>query len=185
MTGADGEDSGKPNAVQGAEPAVDAVFEMPGHLLRRCHQIAVAVFLEECQSFDLTPPQFAALAALDRHGPLDQASLGGVAALDRTTVAVVLKNLSKRGLVVSAISETDRRARITRLTPEGAATLAQAMAHAESAQARILAPLRAAERRRFVALLAKVAQGNNDLSRAPRRVGRHKGNGRRRSNARA
>ena len=45
------------------DPLLD-VFTLPGHLLRRCHQIAVAVFLDECRDHDLTPPQFATLAAL-------------------------------------------------------------------------------------------------------------------------
>jgi hypothetical protein len=36
---------------------------MPG-LLRCCHQIGVAIFLEECRAFDLTPQQFGVLAVL-------------------------------------------------------------------------------------------------------------------------
>src|SRR5580658_10623325 len=61
----------------------------PGHLLRRCHQISVAIFLDECQAFDLTPLQYVALSALATLGPMDKATIGGVVALDRTTVAVV------------------------------------------------------------------------------------------------
>jgi hypothetical protein len=40
--------------------------DMPGHLARRFQQIAVAVFLAEVEAagFDLTPVQYAALAAI-------------------------------------------------------------------------------------------------------------------------
>ena len=37
---------------------------MPGHLIRRAQQIAVAIFMEECAEFDLTPVQYAALVAI-------------------------------------------------------------------------------------------------------------------------
>ena len=36
----------------------DNFENMAGHLLRRCHQIAVAIFLDECAAYDLTPLQF-------------------------------------------------------------------------------------------------------------------------------
>jgi hypothetical protein len=35
-----------------------------GHLIRRAHQLAVAVFMEETAGFDATPVQFAILNAL-------------------------------------------------------------------------------------------------------------------------
>jgi MarR family transcriptional regulator, lower aerobic nicotinate degradation pathway regulator len=74
-------------------------LETPGHLLRRCHQISVAIFLDECQTFDLTPLQYVTLSALAAHGSMDKATISGAVALDRTTVAVVVKNLEERGLV--------------------------------------------------------------------------------------
>ena len=77
------------------------VLTMPGHLLRRCQQIAVALFLDECAPLNLTPLQFVVLSALADHGARDQASLGGLTATDRTTVQVVLGNLRKLGLVPS------------------------------------------------------------------------------------
>ena len=151
---------------------VDALLEMPGHLLRRCHQIAVAVFLDECQAFDLTPPQYVTLAALATHGPLDKATIGGVAALDRTTVAVVIKNLQERGFVSTRASQQDRRAKLNDITAEGLATLQAVQDHAERAQERMLAPLTPKERDEFVRLLGKMAHENNLLSRAPQRAHR-------------
>ncbi len=31
------------------------LYRKPGHLIRRARQISVAIFMEECAAFDLTP----------------------------------------------------------------------------------------------------------------------------------
>ena len=36
----------------------------PGHLIRRAHQVSVAIFMEETADFEVTPVQFAILNAL-------------------------------------------------------------------------------------------------------------------------
>lgn len=144
-----------------------AVARLPGHLLRRCQQIAVAIFLQECRDLDLTPLQFAMLSALAGRPGLDQASLGGLIALDRTTVAVVAKNLEERGLISRERSAADRRARELLVTPAGRDLLAAAEPAMLQAQERILAPLDETERRLFVALLLRIAEEKNDESRAP------------------
>lgn len=145
-------------------------LDMPGHLLRRCHQIGVAVFLDECRVFELTPLQFSTLAALDSFGPMDQASLGGVTALDRTTVIVVLTKLEERGLIGRARSQKDKRAKIVAITEAGGKLVREVLPSVLSAQDRMLAPLSAGERAQLLALLGKVAEGNNRLSRAPHRL---------------
>src|SRR6516164_8316058 len=107
-----------------------APLETPGHLLRRCHQIAVAIFLDECRAFDLTPLQYVAMAALATHGPLDKATIGGAVALDRTTVAVVVKNLEERGFVTIRPSDQDRRAKLIKITTKGLDLLSSVQAGA-------------------------------------------------------
>ncbi len=155
--------------------ADDPTLELPGHLLRRCHQIAVAIFLDECQAYDLTPLQYVALSALARHGPLDKAAIGGVAALDRTTVAVVARNLEARGFVAARASEQDRRATLIAITDKGRDLLASVQSEVDTAQDRTVAPLTAGERAELMRLLRKIADGNNLLSRAPRRTPRRLG----------
>ncbi len=106
----------------------------PGHLMRRCQQIAVSVFLDECRTFDLTPLQFAVLTALLKGGPEDQVHLGGALALDRTTIGVVVKNLEERGLVTRTVSEKDRRSKPVSITEAGEALIHDAIGAAEAAQ---------------------------------------------------
>ena len=65
-----------------------ALYDMPGHLIRRMNQISVAVFLQEAQQagFDLTPVQFAALYTVGEHEAIDQATLASLIAYDRVTI---------------------------------------------------------------------------------------------------
>lgn len=154
--------------MTGRLPAGPASFaSMPGHLLRRCQQIAVGIFLDECREFELTPLQFAALATLARHGPSDQASLGRRAALDRTTAAVVLRKLRERGLVERVAGAGDRRSKRVGLSPAGDALLTAVADAVDRAQRRILAPLAPAEQEQLLGLLARLAESNNAQSRAP------------------
>ena len=57
----------------------------PGHLIRRAHQLAVAVFMEETAGFDVTPVQFAILNALIDDPGEDQVTLAGRVAFDAAT----------------------------------------------------------------------------------------------------
>ena len=145
---------------------------MPGHLLRRCHQIAVAIFLEDCAELDLTPLQFAVLQALLGSGPQDQATLGGATAMDRTTTALVVSKLEQRELVRRERSSRDQRSRIVSITARGKKLIRRALPMIEAAQQRIVAPLNAEESERLLELLEKLAQGNNAASRAPQKKGK-------------
>ena len=132
---------------------------MPGHLIRRLHQISTQVFLSRVKEagFDLTPVQFAALDAVGRHPGIDQARLSDEVAKDRATIGAVVDRLERKGLVARDVDETDRRARRLLLTTEGEAHLAALRPVVEALQAEILSGLTRSEYRQFVALAAKVA----------------------------
>lgn len=151
------------------ETVFDAVQKMPGHLLRRLQQIAVSMFLAECRDHDLTPLQFAALAALRDNAPVDQATLGGLIALDRTTIGVVVAKLEERGLATRTVSHRDRRSKMIRLTPRGMQVLDAILPDVEHVQARLLEPLDPDEQRHFMGALRKVVGAHNAVSRAPLR----------------
>lgn len=140
---------------------------MPGHLLRRCQQIAMAIFLEECAAHELTPLQFAVLQTLASGGAQDQVTLGGATAMDRSSTALVVRRLEQRGLLRRARSRQDQRAKIVRISALGKKLLAAVLPAVEAAQTRIVAPLDAAETKQLMTLLQKLAEGNNAASRAP------------------
>lgn len=145
------------------------VNDMPGHLIRRYHQAAVAIFHREVGKLgvDLTPVQFAALAKVGDQPGVDQVTLAGLIAYDRTTIGGVVDRLVQKGWLERAVSEADRRARVLRLTDEGGRTLETVAPAVAAAQTAMLDGLDDVEREAFVHLLRKAAAGVNDLSRAP------------------
>ena len=139
----------------------------PGHLIRRAQQIAVAVFMDECGRFDVTPVQYAALAAIGAQPDIDATRLAQLIALDRSTTGSVLERLEAKALVQRNPSPEDRRIKLLRLSDSGRALLREVEAAVERAQRRIVAPLRPDERKTFLRLLARLVESNNALSRAP------------------
>src|SRR6267154_1227138 len=100
---------------------MDAVYTAPGYLFRRMQQIAVALFVEECKAFDLTPVQYASLVAIHTHPGIDATRLAIVPAVER-------------------------------------------------AQARMLQPLKPADRKTLLALMTQLVDLNNEASRVPLRA---------------
>ncbi|QIO34289.1 MarR family winged helix-turn-helix transcriptional regulator [Bradyrhizobium sp. 1(2017)] len=145
--------------------------DMPGHLARRFQQIAVAVFLAEVgdAGFDLTPVQYAALATIKANARLDQVTLAGLIAYDRTTITGVVDRLVQKGLVERRASSRDRRARELEITDEGRRTLRRITPAVESAQRVLLRGLSAKESEDLMRLLQKAIAAGNELSRAPQR----------------
>jgi DNA-binding MarR family transcriptional regulator len=147
--------------------------DMPGHLARRFQQIAVAVFLAEVEAagFDLTPVQYAALAAIAANPSIDQITLAGLIAYDRTTITGVIDRLAQKGLVVRQASARDRRSRELLITAEGRRTLDAITPAVEAAQRLMVRGLSDAEARELVRLMQKAIAAGNELSRAPLREG--------------
>ncbi len=143
--------------------------DWPGPLARRFQQIAVAVFHAEASAAgsDLTPVQFAALAEIRARPGVDQATLAGLIAFDRTTISGVVDRLVQKGLVDRRVSETDRRARTLAITDKGRRHLDQVEPAAQTAQRVMLSGLDDEEAAELIRLLGKAVAALNDLSRAP------------------
>jgi MarR family transcriptional regulator, lower aerobic nicotinate degradation pathway regulator len=149
---------------------MDELYRKPGHLIRRMQQIAVAIFLEECADFDLTPVQYAALVAIGAHPRIDATRLSALVAFDRSTLGNVIGRLEAKGYIERRPSESDSRAKLLSLTRRGRALLEAATPAVERAQTRMLAPLGAADRRALIGLLAELVDLNHQTARPPRRA---------------
>jgi len=151
------------------EICVKATDEIPGHLARRFQQIAVAVFLAEVEEagYDLTPVQYAALAAVGANSGIDQVTLAGLIAFDRTTITGVVDRLVTKGLITRQKSSRDRRARELTITVAGRRTLRGVAPVVEAAQRTMLRGLTGSEANELVRLLQKAIAACNELSRAP------------------
>ncbi len=145
--------------------------DKPGHLARRFQQIAAAVFHAEVENagYDLTPVQYAALTAVRSNPGIDQATLAGLIAYDRTTITGVVDRLVQKGLAVRAVSSRDRRAHALQITEAGKRTLRGIEPAVQAAQRAMLRGLTAGEAKELMRLLHKAIAAGNELSRAPLR----------------
>jgi DNA-binding MarR family transcriptional regulator len=149
---------------------MDAVYTKPGYLFRRMQQIAVAIFVEECEAFDLTPVQYAALVAIRTHPGIDATRLSAVIAFDRSTLGNVIERLESKAWVERKPSRDDKRVKLLSLTRAGAALLRDIMPSVDRAQASMLQPLKPADRRTLMALMTQLVDLNNEASRVPLRA---------------
>jgi DNA-binding MarR family transcriptional regulator len=133
-------------------------------------QIAVAIFIEECKAFDLTPVQYAALIAIHTHPGIDATRLSAVIAFDRSTLGNVIERLEAKELIERQPSPGDKRVKLLFLTKAGAALLRAITSSVDRAQARILQPLKPADRKTLMALLSQLVDLNNEASRVPLRA---------------
>jgi DNA-binding MarR family transcriptional regulator len=132
----------------------------PGHLIRRAHQVAVAIFMEETGDFDVTPVQFAILNALIDDPGEDQVTLAGKVAFDAATFGSVTSRLEAKGWVRREPDAVDRRRKLLWVTAEGERAAQHMKRAVAKAQNRILGPLDAAERQQLVNLLGKLVAGH-------------------------
>jgi MarR family transcriptional regulator, lower aerobic nicotinate degradation pathway regulator len=149
---------------------MDAVYTKPGYLFRRMQQIAVAIFVEECRDFDLTPVQYAALVAIRTHPGIDATRLSAVIAFDRSTLGNVIERLEAKRLIERKPAAQDKRVKLLHLTKPGVTLLRDIMPAVDRAQARMLQPLKAADRKMLMGLLSQLVDLNNEASRVPLRA---------------
>jgi DNA-binding MarR family transcriptional regulator len=134
--------------------------ERPGFLIRRLHQIHVALFQAACGAFEVTPLQYSLLSALAERGKADQTTLAADIALDRTTTTGALKRLEARKLVERPVSDDDRRARICKLTPAGTALLGKIEGAARDAHRATLGSMSTTEQAAFIAMMQRIVADN-------------------------
>jgi DNA-binding MarR family transcriptional regulator len=149
------------------EPTAVDLDDLPGHYIRRLHQIAVAIFLQETELHGLTPVQYAALSKVGLAPGIDQRTLARSIGLDTSTIAGVIDRLEARGLMQRSASPEDRRVRLLSLSRAGQDLLEAIVPDMLKAQERILAPLPPTRRKEFMRMLRTLVTANNELSRAP------------------
>lgn len=150
------ESTSESTAPPGRAPEEYEVTEQIGHLLRRAHQRASALFQTTLDDPALTPTQFAALMKLADGGPLSQNHLGRLTAMDPATIQGVIRRLEERGLIERRGDPTDRRRTLLAPSVAGRALAARLVPSAREISRRTLEPLTPAERRVLIDLLARI-----------------------------
>ncbi len=144
-----------------------ALTDRPGHLIRRLHQIHVAMFLEECSAYNLTPIQFGVLTVLDDGKARDQVTIATMIGVDRNTAADVIRRLEKRELLERPDDPSDKRTRKARITTLGKQLVANVKPGMMQAQTRLVSPLSDEEYQLYMHLTLKLLDANDHSSRAP------------------
>lgn len=148
-----------------ASDSIDGLHDRAGHLARRLQQIAVAHFTRRNGAYGVTSVQYAVLIAVRDRPELDQAALATQIALDKSTLGVVIDKLEQRGMLKRARDSVDKRRYTLRITPRGRNLLDSMRASVWQSESELLAPLTAAEQKKFKALVNKLLQGNRGVSR--------------------
>jgi len=145
--------------------------DRPGFLVRRLHQIHLALFAEECAGLDITPVQYSIMTVAAAQAELEQGRLGYEVGVDRATLANVVARLEARGLLRRKPSRSDRRLKLVEITAKGKLLLRKADAPALRAHARTIEALPPEAQRYFLAYLRRLVDAGNDYGRAPLRLG--------------
>jgi MarR family transcriptional regulator, temperature-dependent positive regulator of motility len=138
--------------VRAAARSAKALYDEPGHLIRRAHQLAVSSF-HETHGRDVTPVQYAVLRALQNEPGIDQVTLAQRVALDTSTTADIATRLESKGWVERMLLA--RRQRSLHLTAEGEAILSAMLPRVEPMYQLLLQGLSPEEQAELVRLLRK------------------------------
>lgn len=177
VAGRNGKPSSKPASKPSSKPAGRSpahardIWGRPGFLVRRLHQIHVAMFLEEVAGGEITPIQYGLLSILSTRPGIDQFTLGEELGLDAANVTGILRRLESRGWVRRVVDRENRRRKLCLVTDAGEAFLQAHDSQMRASQRRLLAPLSADERDTFLRLLYQLVQGNNERGRTALRPG--------------
>jgi len=155
---------------QAAAPTAWDLASRPGFLIRRLHQIHLAMFAEECATLGITPVQYSILSVAAAQPGLEQARLGYEVGVDRTTLANVVARLESRAMLTRTQGQADRRLKHVTLTEAGFDMLARMAEPARRAHARTIAALPESEREMFLRALATLVDAGNTYGRAALRL---------------
>lgn len=146
------------NATKDQAPNQDdyVLEDQVGHVLRRAHQRATAIF-QEIMTDGLTPQQYAALVKIRDFGTVSQNRLGRAVAMDPATSQGVTQRLLAKKLIHRTADPEDRRRALLSLTPDGEKLVARLIPLGAMITKKTLMPLDSREREIFLSLLQKLS----------------------------
>ncbi|MEU3292715.1 MarR family transcriptional regulator [Streptomyces longwoodensis] len=140
-----------------ADAPLPAIRSLPSWLLGRAAARGRALVAEALAAEDMKMWHHVVLSAVHDLAPVAQADLGRSVGLDPKDLVGVLNDLQAAGLVVRAPDPRDRRKNAVSPTPAGTRRLRRCERVARDANDELLAPLSAAERDLFMALLIRIS----------------------------
>jgi DNA-binding MarR family transcriptional regulator len=126
-------------------PAIEIKEELAPRL--RWAVTRLARRLRQEAGSDLGPSQTAALATVERHGPLSPSEMAEIERIRRPTVTRIVRHLEQTGLIERVTDPQDGRASILSVSPQGRALLRRLRERKTAYLATRLAALDAEDRR--------------------------------------
>jgi DNA-binding MarR family transcriptional regulator len=133
-------------------------------LVRRLQQICVSFVAEALEGSGLVQLEYALMVFVDDVPGIDQRRLSEALGIDRNNVSLIVDRLETRGLVKRAIG-VDRRSRHLSLTSQGKSLRYRYGWNTRVTNDRILAPLKAGERKQFLDMLVRLVEAHHLLAR--------------------
>jgi DNA-binding MarR family transcriptional regulator len=151
---------------EGIEPLpVLASHRVAAHLARRFHQICLGLTAEILDGEDITPIQWAVIAAILEEPGSGQKHIAKRVGIDPVTIGQMIDALEKNGLVKRQTDPVDRRSRQLFLTRRGTELRRRLRPSMLGVQERVLAPLTKTERAALLDMLARVVVANGSYAR--------------------
>lgn len=143
-----------------------ALYGAIGFLMRRAQQAVEAVFLDEIGIPGMTPRRAGLLYVTDVAAPVEQLTLARWLALDNSTMASVVGDLVKKGLIARRTHPSDKRRRLLSITEAGTEMLARQAPGAERAS-RLTHEALGADALPFIRLMQQFLLATQSLNRVP------------------
>lgn len=146
---------------------LESLWNRPGFMIRRAHQIAQTLFLADTGELRITSTQYGVLRILQAHPGLDQIGVARLLGQDRSTAALVINNLMNDGFVVRERSGVDRRRFVLTISQSGSDLLYRLEESVRTSHDRLLSVFSKGEAETFIRLLRRLVDHFNDESRTP------------------
>ncbi|WP_036595364.1 MarR family winged helix-turn-helix transcriptional regulator [Ottowia thiooxydans] len=159
-----------PSPPRGATKEVQSLLDsfrledVPSHLLRRAHFKAEEIFANTFSDEGVTPRQKATLVLLHQEPGLNQNALSARLAMDRNTVADMVRRMCSSELIERRASPADARAYELYVAPRGIELLNLIMPRDASVEDRLLTCLPQEYRGLFVKCLRLIAEDAPQMS---------------------
>lgn len=135
----------------------DVMDELVGYSLRRAQVAMYLAFHEATRGLDVTPPRFTALVIVGANPGIGQSLLGAALGMARSNAKTLVDWMEERALAERRPRQDDRRAWGLHLTREGAQLVRRMKRRVLEEDRRRTARLGAADRRKLLSLLKKLA----------------------------
>lgn len=135
---------------------LDQLYERPGFLLRRAHQIFASILETEFASVGLSPAQYAVLIALHDQKNLTQGDLALSLGMNKASISQIAQGLERSGWLLRQVDAQDKRQLRLALTAQGRNLLRRTHTMAESTYRAQMSPLNESEREQFILLLKRL-----------------------------